>query len=169
MRTLIMSLAIVGIAALTACGGGGSSTNPNPMNPNPGGSPTAPPTSSDPTLPQQVTMSGKSFWETKGGLPLYTFGGDSKGVSNCTGSCATIWPPLMSGASSVATGAFTIISRSNPSGSQWAYNGAPLYTFASDKPGQPPTGNGFQNFSLAVVNGSSGGSTPPPGCTGPYC
>lgn len=164
MRTLIMSLALAGIAALTACGGGGS-TNSNPPTP----VSTAPTTSSDPTLPKQATVSGQTFWETQGGLPLYTFGGDTKGVSNCTGSCASIWPPLMSGTSSVATGAFTIVTRTSPSGSQWAYNGMPLYTFVSDKAGQPPTGNGVQNFSLAVVNGTSGGSAPPPSCTGPYC
>lgn len=166
MRTLIMSLAIAGIAALTACGGGGS-TSSTPPNPIPTPAPTT--SSTDPTLPKQTTQSNKTFWETQGGLPLYTFGSDTAGVSNCTGSCATVWPPLMSGSTSTATGSFTIITRTNPSGSQWAYNGMALYTFASDTANQPPTGDGVQNFHLAIVNGATGGSTPPPGCTGIYC
>ena len=171
MQKVILSLAIAAIAALSACGGGGSSsTSPAGLNPMPNTPATSPPgTSSDPTLPQQETVGGQTIWETKGGLPLYTFTGDAKGVSNCTASCAALWPPLMSGAASVATGAFTIVNRTNPNGSQWAYNGAPLYTFISDKPGSPPTGNGVQGFSIAVVSGQSGGPSSPPGCTGPYC
>jgi predicted lipoprotein with Yx(FWY)xxD motif len=174
MRSNLIGLALIGAFALAACGGGtsGSST---PMvvptatpttNPNPTATP-----ASDPTLPKQVSVSGQEIWETQGGLPLYEYSGDTAGagVSNCTGGCATVWPPLMSGATSKSVGAFTIITRTNPSGSQWAYTGKPLYTFESDTAGQPPTGNGVQGFSTALVSGQTGASTPPPGCTGPYC
>lgn len=172
MRIKFLGLALASAFALAACGGGGS-TNPSPpvVTPTQQPAPTSSPASTDPTLPKQVTVSSQTIWETQAGLPLYTFNGDvaGSGASTCTGSCATIWPPLMSGPSSAAVGDFTIITRTNPSGSQWAYLGKPLYAFASDTANQPPTGNGVQGFSTAVVAGTSGSSSPPPTCTGPYC
>ena len=178
MRSTFTALALAGAFALAACGGGGSSGPSNPSNPMvvptlaPTQAPTTSPTTapaSDPTLPKQATVGAQKIWETMAGLPLYEFSGDSAGVSNCTGGCATFWPPLMSGPTSKAVGDFTIIARTNPSGSQWAYLGKPLYTFASDQPNQPPTGIGIQGFSLAQVAGQSGAPSPPPMCTGPYC
>ena len=175
MRSIFMSLALINVFALAACGGGssgggsGTTTNPVPVVPTTAPVPVPTTAASDPTLPQATTVNGQNVWETKGGLVLYEFNGDSAGVSNCTGSCAVIWPPLMSGTTSKAVGSFTMITRSNPSGTQWAYQGKPLYTFSSDKPGQPPTGNNFQGFTFALVAGQSGGPSPPPGCQGPYC
>jgi predicted lipoprotein with Yx(FWY)xxD motif len=183
MRSIFIGLALITTLGLAACGGGGSSSPGNPtVGPTvaPTAAPTVAPTSgpttspttapvSDATLPQQVTVGGQKIWETKAGLPLYEFSGDTAGVSNCTGGCAAIWPPLMSGATSKPVGDFTIITRSNPSGSQWAYLGKALYTFASDTAGQPPTGVGIQGFSLALVAGQAGAPTPPPACKGNYC
>ncbi len=166
MHRLIIGIFFSTVVALAGCGGGGSGGGGVAVvpttTPNTGGA-------NDPTLPQSVSVGGQNIWETQGGLPLYTFNGDTAGVSNCTGSCAAIWPPQMAGASSTAVGSFTIVTRTNPAGSQWAYSGAPLYTFVSDKAGQPPTGNGVQGFSIALVAGQTGAPSPPPGCKGPYC
>ncbi len=166
MHKIFLGLALLSAVSLAACGGGGSSGGTTLI---PVPKQTAPPATSDSTLPKQATISGQTIWTTQSGLPLYVFNGDTAGVSNCTGSCAAIWPPLMSGAGSKATGDFTIIARSNPSGSQWAYIGKPLYTFASDQPGQAPTGNNFQGFTVALVAGQNGAPPPPAGCTGIYC
>jgi predicted lipoprotein with Yx(FWY)xxD motif len=164
VRNIFAGVTFMGIVGLAACGGGGSSGGGG-MNP-----PSTPPPVVDNTLPQAVSVSGKMIWESHAGLPLYVFSGDAKNKSNCTGACATIWPPLFDGATSKPVGDFTIVTRTNPSGSQWAYIEKPLYTFSSDTAGQPPKGNGVNGFTEALVaNGQGGAPTPPPTCHGPYC
>lgn len=66
---------------------------------------------------------------------------DSATASSCTGSCPSIWPPLISTGTPRATGGAAasllgIITR--PGGArQVTYNGHPLYTFSGDTaPGQ---------------------------------
>jgi predicted lipoprotein with Yx(FWY)xxD motif len=76
------------------------------------------------------------------GMTLYTFSKDGKGVSNCTGACAELWPPLKADDDDKPVGDFTIVSRSS-GGKQWAHDGMPLYTFKKDsKPGQM-NGDGY--------------------------
>lgn len=73
-----------------------------------------------------VTMDGKA---------LYTFEKDKDGKSACNGGCAANWPPLMATGSDKAAGDWTVITRDDGS-HQWAYKGAPLYTWVKDaKPG----------------------------------
>lgn len=79
---------------------------------------------------------------------LYTYGADTAGVSNCSGSCLTDWP-IYSAASAPSTlpANVTVITRSDGT-KQYAYKGMPLYTFTSDSAGQV-TGNGISNFNVA--------------------
>ena len=82
------------------------------------------------------------------GSALYTYGGDTIGVSNCSGSCLYTWPvygPTSTSASLPAN--VTIITRSDGS-KQYAYKGMPLYTFTSDSAGQV-TGDNVSNFHIA--------------------
>jgi len=75
------------------------------------------------------------------GFTLYTFDPDEPNKSNCNGSCATTWPPLMATGDSVAApddirDNFSIFTRDDGS-MQIAYKGRPLYRFAPDtEPGQ---------------------------------
>lgn len=79
---------------------------------------------------------------------LYTYSGDTQGVSNCTGSCIASWPPYSPSTSSATLPTnVTIITRSDGS-QQYAYKGLPLYTFSADSSGQV-TGNGVSGFSVA--------------------
>src|SRR5579864_850190 len=81
--------------------------------------------------------------------PLYTYGGDTAGVSNCTGSCISVWPIYAPTSSSPSLPTnLSVIKRSDGS-SQYAYKGQPLYTFASDSAGGNPTGDNVNNFHLA--------------------
>lgn len=66
------------------------------------------------------------------GMTLYVFDKDQQGVSNCSGSCATIWPPYgtASAATSLPTN-FTTLKRSDGS-MQYAYKGMPLYFYQKD-------------------------------------
>jgi predicted lipoprotein with Yx(FWY)xxD motif len=169
-RNILTVGSFVSIAALTACGGGGTAGVANGGVGYPIPTPVQnPPPTTDHSLPHPAMVDNKKVWVTSGGLASYIFNGDGTGVSNCTGTCASVWPPLMAGANSHAVGDFTIISRKNPSGSQWAYLGHPLYTFSADTPGKAPGGNNVNGFSFALVAGQTGGPTPPPRCTGRYC
>jgi predicted lipoprotein with Yx(FWY)xxD motif len=78
------------------------------------------------------------------GYVLYWFANDTSSASNCTGSCATNWPPVIGTptlASGVTlTGKLGTIKRSNGQ-VQATYDGHPLYTFAADKTPGDATGN----------------------------
>ena len=92
--------------------------------------------------------SAGQFLADGNGKPLYTYGSDTSGVSNCTGSCLESWPiygPVSTPASLPAN--VTIISRSDGK-VQYAYKGMPLYYFSGDS-SSTPTGNGVGGFSLA--------------------
>ena len=79
------------------------------------------------------------------GKVVYTYGKDTKGGSPaCTGSCASIWPPVTGApvASKADTLPGTLNTISDANGAkQVTYNGLPLYTFKGAKVFQT-TGNG---------------------------
>ncbi len=81
------------------------------------------------------------------GRTLYIFTQDADGRSTCNDDCATMWPPLEvdDGATIEAgegvTGELTIIERDD-GGSQVAYDGMPLYFYASDSGPGDATGEG---------------------------
>lgn len=84
---------------------------------------------------------------TSSGRTLYAFKLDSKGKSNCTGSCATIWPPLTGtphAGPGVSASKLGTISRGRGV-RQITYAGHPLYTFVSDS-GSSTKGQGVNNF-----------------------
>jgi predicted lipoprotein with Yx(FWY)xxD motif len=66
------------------------------------------------------------------GMTLYIFDIDSVGVSNCSGSCAGLWPPYTTPSVPVnlPTGVATI-TRSDGS-IQFTYKGLPIYYYAGD-------------------------------------
>jgi predicted lipoprotein with Yx(FWY)xxD motif len=90
------------------------------------------------------TSKGKALVDAKG-MTLYTFDKDATGKSNCNGTCAQNWPPLMADASAKASGEWSPVKRDDGS-MQWAYKGKPLYTWVKDtKPGET-TGDGVNNI-----------------------
>jgi predicted lipoprotein with Yx(FWY)xxD motif len=75
-----------------------------------------------------------------GGETLYVFDGDTPGKIGCTGSCATLWLPVVlelgqaSPTGSGVTGALATVDRAE--GPQVTLAGRPLYTYTKDaKPG----------------------------------
>jgi predicted lipoprotein with Yx(FWY)xxD motif len=68
------------------------------------------------------------------GMTLYTYDKDTAGVSNCYGTCATVWPPYTSGATaeSALPANITVVTRTDGT-KQFAWNGMPLYYYAKDK------------------------------------
>lgn len=72
------------------------------------------------------------------GMALYVFTQDQPGVSNCTGSCAEAWPPLIveSGeeltAAAAASAELAVIERGSGA-LQVTYAGMPLYYYVGDQ------------------------------------
>jgi predicted lipoprotein with Yx(FWY)xxD motif len=108
------------------------------------------------------------------GRTIYWFAKDTPTTSNCTGSCASFWPPVI-GTPSAASGTslpkgFGTITR--PDGTiQAAYDGHPLYTYMGDTAVGQMTGND-KNLSGGLwwamtpsgvkIGAPSGGSTSAP-------
>ncbi len=99
------------------------------------------------------------YLATPDGLPLYTYGSDSAGVSKCTGSCLANWPAYQdTGSTSGLPAGVSTIKRSDNGQTQFTYNGLPLYTFASDSKGHV-TGDGVDNFKVAKPAAASASSS----------
>jgi predicted lipoprotein with Yx(FWY)xxD motif len=84
---------------------------------------------------------------TPSGATVYTFDKDTvgSGKSACNGPCAQLWPPVAAQAADAAGGDWSIVTRDDGS-RQWAYKGAPIYTFSKDaKPGDT-TGDKFKDI-----------------------
>lgn len=84
------------------------------------------------------------------GRTLYLFEADTNGKSNCSGPCATAWPPLLSnGTPQAATGASAALVGTTTRGdgsTQVTYAGHPLYYFVGDKAAGDTTGQDIDQF-----------------------
>lgn len=90
-----------------------------------------------------------SYLAEPNGQALYTYGSDTSGVSNCTGSCLASWPAYQDkGTTTGLPSGVSTIKRADNSEIQYTYNGMPLYTFVGDSNGQA-TGNRVSNFTIA--------------------
>ena len=87
------------------------------------------------TLKPMASAAGDIFID-RAGMTLYVFDGDSGSEgSACVGDCLKAWTPLQAGGLAKPVGDWSTIRR-HDGGSQWAYKGRPVYTFAGDrKPG----------------------------------
>ena len=94
------------------------------------------------------TSSGPALVDAQG-MTLYTFDKDADGKSNCSGGCASNWPPAEAAASDAASGDFSIIKREDGS-SQWAHKGKPLYTWVNDAKAGDATGGSVPGWHVAA-------------------
>ena len=166
-RAPLLTIAAVALVAigLAACGGSSSNSSDNASA---AASTTA--AGSDTVATKSVSGVGTVLVDSKGDA-LYTNNQDSGMNVACTGSCTSIWVPLMAPSSGQPTASDQALQaklgvvKSN-GGSQVTYGGKPLYTFVQDSPGQV-TGNGFtDNFggtsftwTVATASGSSSASS----------
>jgi predicted lipoprotein with Yx(FWY)xxD motif len=110
------------------------------------------------------TIGGQQVLTDSQGKTLYWFAPDTTTKSNCSGSCATYWPPVKGPvtAGSGVTGTLGTITRADGT-MQATYAGHPLYTYAGDSaPGQNK-GNGVNASGGLWYEMTVSGSTPPAG------
>jgi len=154
MRRFITTFSFLSIAALAACGGGSGGGGGSPYGAPP---PTAmpqpsasSPASGQSNTPITATVGGSAaLVDATTGFTLYTLSSDPANSSTCVASnpgCAGNWPPELASAGSQAGGNFTIFSRSDGSGMQWANKTQPLYTFVGDSGPAQANGDGIVAF-----------------------
>jgi predicted lipoprotein with Yx(FWY)xxD motif len=140
-------LAAAAVVGLAACGSSSPSTPSGSTTSNP---PAAAPTSTSSASSDMAagiktaTAGGRVVLIDAQGFTLYWYAPDTATASNCTGSCATAWPPLIgtpSFASGVSlTGKLGTIKRADGS-IQATYGGHPLYLFKADTSAGAAKGN----------------------------
>ena len=185
LLTSFVPLLLIALLAV-ACGNGSTTTGNSSAptdTPTTASAPTATPTtaSSSGAVVQtaSATVGGKSvtiLTDSKG-MTLYYRTSDTA-TSVCSGGCAQAWPPVLFSGSGTPTssttlpGTLSVVTDTN--GAQVAYQGHPLYTFASDTaPGQI-TGQGkggvwfVATTDLATAGGGGGGAATPTATTSGY-
>jgi predicted lipoprotein with Yx(FWY)xxD motif len=140
--------AIAGLALVAAgCGGGGSPAGTSGTGY--GGTKTTAKPGATATVGAKDTKLGTVLVDGRG-RTLYLFEKDKSGASACTGACASIWPPLTTGAKSVAgkglqAAKLGSIKRSDGT-TEVTYGGHPLYTYAGDAKAGDTKGQGLDQF-----------------------
>jgi predicted lipoprotein with Yx(FWY)xxD motif len=152
-RNRWLSLAGLAVAALTVVAACSSAASPSATvlgataTPVAITSAAASPATTGVTIGMTADASLGSYLTGPNGMTLYVFSADTSGVSNCTAKCAAAWPPLTAAAGTAitgptgATGTFSLIARADGT-MQVAYNGMPLYYFASDSAAGDTKGQG---------------------------
>jgi len=158
MRNRFLAAGLIAAAVLIATGCGSSSSGSGNGGSTPGGG--------SGTALKAATVSGATVLTNDQGFTLYWFAPDTASKSNCTGSCAQIWPPVKGPATAGTgvTGTLSTITRSDGT-VQATYSGHPLYTYTADTaPGQA-NGNGVNAnggvWHEATVSGGPAPATSP--------
>jgi predicted lipoprotein with Yx(FWY)xxD motif len=142
MKRLIPIALIVVAAVVAGCGGGSSN----------GGSYSAsaatPKTAAaNSTIATRTGSLGTYLVDGKG-RALYLFEADKPNVSNCSGGCASIWPPASANGKTVAGNGVVASKLGMTSGANpiVTYNGHPLYSYAGDKAPGDTNGQDINQF-----------------------
>jgi predicted lipoprotein with Yx(FWY)xxD motif len=172
MRPKHVSFSFAALAATALVAAACSSAAPTPSASVAGATATPAASSSAITIGSMTTSLG-SFLTGPNGMTLYVFSADKPDQSNCSGQCATLWPPLTvtSGASvtppSGATASFGTITRSDGT-VQVTYNHMPLYYFANDSKAGDTNGQGVAGkWFVAPLSGMLPNAAPAGGAAAP--
>jgi predicted lipoprotein with Yx(FWY)xxD motif len=133
-RAAFPAMALAIAALLSACGSGGGS-----------GSATASTTTTTGKVDVRSTSLGPILTDSAG-QTLYAFAADKKGVSHCSGSCLTYWPPT-SPTTAPQPGAGVTAHLGTITGTdgkkQLTVDGWPMYTYVGDSGPGDTTGQGL--------------------------
>lgn len=137
----LLAAVLLAVVMTAACGKSKSSSSSNTTES------TTSTTSAAPTVKVATDAKFGKILVDANGMSLYHFDKDSAGVSNCSGGCATTWPPalLPTGVSTpVAPSGVTglgVVTRAD-GGVQVAYNNLPQYRYSKDAKAGDTTGDG---------------------------
>lgn len=96
-----------------------------------------------------------SFLVDSKSITLYLYTKDTPNTSNCYGSCATYWPPLLTKGAPVAgnglTAAMIGTTKRTDGTTQVTYNGWPLYYYASDHAAGDTTGENVKGVWFVIT------------------
>ena len=131
------------VVVVAACGSNSAPTDPASSSPAATTQHTAAATS---VVIKTISTSKGTVLATAAGRTLYWFAKDTSTQSNCNGSCATYWPPVL-GTPTAAAGTslphgFGTIKRADGQ-TQATYDGHPLYTYTGDTAAGQINGNGL--------------------------
>jgi predicted lipoprotein with Yx(FWY)xxD motif len=152
----LISLPVLAVG-LAACGSSSNSSSSNAAS----ATPAQTSTGSNLVSTKSVSGVGTVLVDSNGDV-LYTNNQDSGSKIACTGSCTSIWPPLMAPSSGQSTSSDSSVqAKLSVVNGQVALSGMPLYTFVQDSPGQA-TGNGvmdsFGGTSFTWTAATTGGA-----------
>ncbi len=150
-RVVRLGRSLAGLAVLVlvaaACTGGGSSSS------GAGSYGAGPTTSSGSASAAIVDLRGSKLGQTLvdgQGRTLYLFEADKAEKSNCSGACASAWPPYLSNgtphAGTGVTGALLGTSVRGDGAAQVTYDGHPLYYYVGDSRPGDAAGQGLDQF-----------------------
>jgi predicted lipoprotein with Yx(FWY)xxD motif len=152
-----LAVALIAAAACSSSASSSSSSTPQSS-----GTP-ASAAGSSATVITTANSSGGAFLTSSSGRAIYLFLADSKDKSNCSGACASTWPPVTTTGTPTASGSaqssdLGTITRSDGT-KQVTYDGHPLYYFAGDTGAGTDKGQGIDGFGakwwLIAPSGSS--------------
>jgi len=156
-------IAVLGTTALLAAGCGSSKSSSNSAaSPYPGETTSSATTASTAAATTPANGSGTTVTVKHAAklgtivaagpkkMTVYLFGADKGSASSCSGACASVWPPVTTSGSPVASGTASsadlgTITRSDGT-TQVTYKGHPLYFFAKDKDSGDSYGQGVHGF-----------------------
>jgi predicted lipoprotein with Yx(FWY)xxD motif len=130
---------VIGVLAAVSCGGSSSPASTSPS-------------ANVPAATVAVAQNAKlgQILVDGNGRTLYLFEADKASASTCFGSCATYWPPLLTGgAPQAGTGANASLlgtTKRSDGTTEVTYAGHPLYYVVTDQNPGDATGQGVNNF-----------------------
>jgi predicted lipoprotein with Yx(FWY)xxD motif len=154
MRLRVGALgASAGVALLVAACGSSASSQPTTTTgtATPAAATSAPADASAARLSLSAAKgSAGTFLVGSSGRAVYLWTADPRGMSKCSGACASEWPPVTTKGAPTAAGAVKAadlgtIKRSGGQ-KQVTYNGHPLYYFAGDQGSGSTNGQGSDGF-----------------------
>jgi predicted lipoprotein with Yx(FWY)xxD motif len=169
MSTLVLGGTVVAAMVLGACGGDDDDNSSS-------SSGTSTSSAQAASVVTEQTDLGKILADGKD-QTLYLFLKDKGTTSECSGDCATNWPPLtVTGSPTAGSGAEQSLvgtTKRSDGKSQVTYNGHPVYRFAGDQNPGDTAGQGLMAFGAnwyvvspagdqitkAATSGSSGGGS----------
>src|SRR5947208_1722698 len=101
---------------------------------------------------------GKTVLVNRAGMTLYSLSAETRGRFICTGSCVSLWHPLVVSSGHTPTGHSALGTIRRPGGQlQVTYRDKPLYTFTGDHKRGDAKGEGFKDVGVwhAAVVGSA--------------